>query len=225
MIAKTLKTINGPLRISIPSTIAEVTLGMLIKMQDDLSDLEVIAILAEMDKEELYNVINMQDFTTIFQEHILSLIHQIKYNCDNLPLPQHIFIAGKRINVISNLSIEPAGAFLECRNIIAEEINLHIKEYGEDDWKENFKPSLQSTAQILANYLYCPTTGLPYDDTKIEAFKLRVLRLSITITAPLAKYFFLKYPNLLTQKIGYLKGLQLLWKRKQALRRLRRSGT
>lgn len=228
MISKTLKTVDGTIKVTIPSMLHELTLGMLIAMQDDNSELETIAILSGIDKEELYNVRNINDFE-LFRDHVLSLAHQISYESDNLPLPKSILIAGKKVDVINNLSIEPAGAFMECRNIIADEINEHRLAYGDKEWDDyfeangkmpiDFKPSLNSAALILAHYLYCPTTKLPYNEEKAEAFKREVLKLSIALTIPIAKYFFLSYPNLWKQKQSYLKVIIQLWKRKLALRR------
>ena len=43
------------------------------------------------------------------------------------------------INVISNLSVEPAGAFMAARDIIADEINENVKQYGHNGMESHFK--------------------------------------------------------------------------------------
>ena len=215
MITKVLKTTDGQLKVSIPSTLSEITLGMLIAMEEDNSDLETISILSGIQKHELYNVRNIADLE-VFKEHVLSLAHQIKYQSDNPPLPKEIFIIGKKVKVPYNISIEPAGAFYECRNLIADEINQHIKDFGEDDWKEHFKPSLKTSALILAHYLYWPATGLLYDGEMAEAFQKEVCKLSMTLALPIAKHFFLNYPFLPTVKQSYYKVIIQMWKRKLA---------
>lgn len=217
MISKTLQTLDGQLKISIPSVISEITLGMLIAMQEDNSDIETISILSGISKDELYNVRNINDFD-IFKEHVLSLVHQISYECNNLPLPKQIFICGKKVEVTKDLNIEPAGAFMECRDLIADEINEHIKVFGEDDYKEHFKPSLKITSFILAHYLYCPTTGLNYNADKAEAFQKEILKLSIALTIPIAKHFFLNYPFAPKTKRKFFPAVIQTWKRKLALR-------
>lgn len=216
MISKNLNTVDGQIKITIPSVLSELTLGMLIQMQEDNTELETISILSGIPKDELYKVRNIDDFE-IFKEHVLSLVHQISYEADSLPLPKTIFICGKKITVPNDLNIEPAGAFYECRNLIADEINKHIETFGEDDWKHNFKPSLNLSALMLAHYLYYPATG-NYDDEKAEAFQSEVLKLSIAITIPLAKHFFLNYPFLPKEKRSYFQAVIRLWKRKLALR-------
>lgn len=223
MVTKVIRTTEGKLPVKIPSHISEVTLGMLIEMKDDKSNVETISILSGIPLDQLYLAKNISEFD-VFNDNVLSLVHQVRYDCDNLPIPKSIFVNGRKVDVVKNLSIEPAGAFMECRNIIADEINEHKKLFGEDEWQENFQPSLEATALIIAHYLYCPATGLPYSDEKAEAFKEHILKLSITITTPIAKYFFLNYPNLWKPKVGFLQGLYHLWKRKLALRRLKRTG-
>jgi hypothetical protein len=234
MISKTLRTTDGQIVIAIPSMLSELTLGMLIAMQNDNSELETISILSGIDKEELCNVRNINDFE-LFRDHVLSLAHQISYESDNLTIPKSIIIMGKKVDVINNLSIEPAGAFMECRNIIADEINEHRLAYGDKEWDEyfeangkmpiDFKPSLNSAALILAHYLYCPATNLPYNEEKAEAFKSEALKLSMALTMPIAKYFFLSYPNLWKQKQSYLKVVIQLWKKRRELKRSKGSRT
>ncbi len=230
MIEKTLKTIDGSLRVRIPTILNEITLGQMIGMQEKhyLNDLDAISILSGIPKEELNNVINFDDFS-IFGEYVESLANQIKYLYNNEIVPHNVsFILGKRkvdVKVIHNLSVEPAGAFLAARDIIADEINFHISLYGEDNWKEHFQPSLKACCNVLAQYFFCRATGKKYDEYEAEEFNEEVKKLRVTEALPIAKHFFTCYPDLLKQKIGFFQRLHLYWRRKQVLRRLRNLNT
>ena len=144
MITKTLTTTTGRLKINIPTDLSEITIGQLIAMS---AETDTIPIIPELTKEITDNIIDYKELENI-QEHILSLAHKIKY-CYETELPKTITIAGKTVNVIKNLSIEPAGAYLASRDLIADEINRHIEQFGEDEWKNNFSPSLESCAGLL----------------------------------------------------------------------------
>lgn len=230
MIEKTLKTIDGSLRVRIPTILNEITLGQMIGMQEKhyLNDLDAISILSGIPKEELNNVINFDDFS-IFGEYVESLATQIKYLYNNEMVPHHVtFNLGKRkvdVKVIHNLSVEPAGAFLAARDIIADEINYHICLYGEEHWKEHFQPSLKSCCNVLAQYFFCRATGKRYHEYEAEEFNEEVKKLRVTEALPIAKHFFTCYPDLLKQKIGFFQRLHLFWRRKQVLRRLRNLNT
>jgi len=175
MIEKTFRTTDGKLKIRIPTILNEITLGQMIEMQEKhyLNDLEAISILSGIPKEELNTVINFNDFQ-VFGEYVQSLAHQIKYLYNSELVPHKItFVLGKRqvmVNVINNLSVEPAGAFLAARDIIADEINIHINLYGEDHWKEHFQPSLRSCCCLLAQYFFCRTTGKKYNEYEADEF-------------------------------------------------------
>src|SRR5471030_338975 len=110
MIEKTLRTQDGKLRVSIPTILNEITLGQMMEMQqtNHLNDIEAISILSGISKEELYTVINIDDFQ-VFGDHVQSLAQQIKYLYDSDIVPNKVtFMLGKRkvvVNVIRNLSV------------------------------------------------------------------------------------------------------------------------
>ncbi|HEY9003360.1 MAG TPA: hypothetical protein VIM89_18535 [Mucilaginibacter sp.] len=226
MIEKTLKTIDGSLRVRIPTILNEITLGQMIEIQEKhyLDDLDAISILSGIPKDDLKNVINFNDFS-VFGESVQSLAHQIKYLYNSDIVPHNVnFMLGKRkvvVKVVHNLSVEPAGAFLAARDIIADEINNHINLYGEENWKEHFQPSLKACCNVLAQYFFCRATGKKYDEYEAEEFNDEVKKLRVTEALPIAKHFFTCYPDLLKQKIGFFQRLHLYWRRRQVLRRLK----
>jgi len=230
MIEKTLKTIDGSLRVRIPTILNEITLGQMIEMQEKhyLNDLDTISILSGIPKEELNNVISFDEFQ-IFGDYVQSLAHQIKYLYNSEAVPHNItFMLGKRrmtVKVIHNLSVEPAGAFLAARDIIADEINTHISLYGEEHWKEHFQPSLRSCCSLLAQYFFCRATGKKYDEYEADEFTEEVKKLTVTEALPIAKHFFTCYPDLLKQKIGFFQRLHLYWRKRQVSRRLKNLNT
>ena len=181
MIEKKLKTIDGSITLKIPDNLNELRLGQLMEMQQksNLSDIETISILAGVPVDDLQNIKDAHELG-VFEEAILSLATQIKflYNCDEIPKKVTFYIDEKpvAVNVMRNLAVEPAGAFLAARDIIAEEINNHIKEHGEEDWQERFNPSLRACAEVLAHYFYCRVTGERYNEYKIaETFASTIL--------------------------------------------------
>jgi hypothetical protein len=230
MIEKTLKTIDGSLRVRIPTILNEITLGQMIGMQEKryLNDLDAISILSGIPKDDLNNVINFDDFS-VFGDYVQSLAQQIRYLYNSDIVPHNVtFMLGKRkvaIKVIHNLSVEPAGAFLAARDIIADEINYHIGLYGEENWKEHFQPSLKACCNVLAQYFFCRATGKKYDEYEAEEFSEEVKKLRVTEALPIAKHFFTCYPDLLKQKIGFFQRLHLYWRRRQVLRRLKNLNT
>ena len=219
MIQKTLKTTHGKLNISIPTQLSEVTLGQLMEMQEktDMNDLDAISILSSIPVAELKRVVNFNDFQP-FGDHVLSLSHQIKelYQNDTIPKKVRFILDTKQVevNVIRNLSVEPAGAFMAARDIISEEINEHIKMNGEEDWKETFNPSLKACCHILAHYFYCRVTGNKYDEYAAEQFCGQIKKLGVTEALPIAKRFFTIYPGLSKQRTGCFHRFQQLWKKR-----------
>ena len=226
MIEKTLKTTNGKLRIKIPTSLGDVTLGQMMEMQEksNLNDMEAISILSGIPIEELQNVRNISDFA-VFEDYILSLSYQIKnlYNSDAIPAKVN-FYSDKRstsVNVIHNLSVEPSGAFMAARDIIADEINEHIKKYGEDNWKDNFNPSLKACCQVLAHYFFCRVTNKRYNEYEAEEFTNEIKKLRVTEALPISKHFFTCYPSLSKQKTNIWFPFLQFWKKRQVLNRLK----
>jgi len=185
MIEKVFKTTSGKLSVKIPSTLNEVTIGQMIQLQesDALNNLDAISILSGIPIEELQNVKNINDFG-VFADAVLSLSHQIKllYNSDTIPVAI-TFQTDKDdvvVKVNNNLSVEPAGAFMAASEIIADEINEHIKIHGEENWIEHFNPSLKACCNVLAHYFYCRVTGQKYNEYKAEEFSERIKQLRVT---------------------------------------------
>jgi len=228
MIEKILKTTDGKIRVRIPTLLNELTLGQMLAMQEKsyLDDLDAISILSGIPKDELNAVKNFEDFLT-FGDYVNSLANQIRYlyQSDSIPNRITFVIDGKKIviNVTHNLSVEPAGAFLAARDIIADEINEHINLYGEEDWQDHFLPSLKACSQVLSHYFFCRVTGKRYDEYEAEEFCEEVKKLKVTEALPIARHFFTCYPNLLKQKIGFLRQLRQRWRKRQVSRRLRNS--
>jgi hypothetical protein len=227
MIEKTLKTGDGKLKVRIPTILNEITLGQMMEMHERhyMDDLDAISILSGITREELYTVTNFDDFQ-VFGDYVQALAHQIKYLYNSDIVPHKVsFMLGKRkvtVNVIRNLSVEPAGAFLAARDIIAEEINEHINLYGEDGWQEHFQPSLKACCNVLAQYFFCRATGKKYDEYEAEEFTDEIKKLRVTEALPIAKHFFSCYPDLLKQKIGFFQRLHQYWRRRQVYKRLKK---
>ncbi|MES2377498.1 MAG: hypothetical protein V4553_13005 [Bacteroidota bacterium] len=228
MIEKTLKTTHGTISIKMPSQLKEVSLGQMMDLQDktDLSDLDAISILSGIAVEDLKDVNNFHDFN-VFGDAVLSISNQIKhlYNSNDIPSRVTFKIDGKtvKVNVIRNLSVEPAGAFMAARDIIAEEINEHIKLHGEEDWQGRFNPSLKACCQVLAQYFYCRVTGEKYNEYKADAFAETVKNISVVEALPIGKHFFMSYPNLSRVKTNYWLQPRLFWRRKRAYSRSKNS--
>lgn len=213
MIQKTLKTTKGKLTVQIPDKLEEVTIGQMMALQEetDLNDLKAISILSGIAVDELKNVKKMDDFA-VFGEAVLSLSHQIKYLYNSDVIPRKItFPNGKTVNVLSNLQVEPAGAFMAAREIIADEINEQITLYGEEEWQQRFNPSLKACSQILAHYFYCRATGKPYNEYEAEEFASEIKKLRVTEALPVSKHFFTCYPSLSKPKTGFFHRLRRHW--------------
>ncbi|MFD1255721.1 hypothetical protein ACFQ3S_02850 [Mucilaginibacter terrae] len=230
MIQKTLQTLTGKLQVSIPTTLHELQLGQLMAMQaaDKLDDLQAIHILSGVPLHDLQQVKSFAELQ-VFNDQVLMLAQEIKelYNSEAIPQTVTFSIDGKpqKVKVMKNLSVEPAGAFMASRDIIAEEISKHIALHGDENWQQNFNPSLQTCSQVLAHYFYSKVTGKPYDEELAAEFTGEVERLPVTDVLPIARYFFLNYPNLSRPKTGFWHRLFRRWNSGRALKILDRFGT
>lgn len=195
-----------------------------LQARPDITDLEAISILSGIPVIELHNIKNYDDLHQ-FGDAVLSLSYQIKhlYNSNEIPKEVIFMLSGgsgapfqkTKVKVMQNLSVEPAGAFMAARDIIAEEINTHIKTHGEDDWQEHFNPSLNACCQVLAQYLYCRATGKKYNEYEVENFIDEVKKLRVTEALPISKHFFTCYPSLSMPRISFWHRLLPYWKKGQ----------
>jgi hypothetical protein len=112
---------------------------------------------------------------------------------------------------------------MAARDIIAEEINEHIKLHGEDDWQECFSPSLKACCQVLTQYFYCRATGEKYNEYKADAFIETVKNISVVEALPIGKHFFMSYPNLSKPKTNYWLRSRQFWRGKRAFNRSKNS--
>ncbi|MFD0792775.1 hypothetical protein ACFQZX_04060 [Mucilaginibacter litoreus] len=226
MIQKTIKTTNGKLQVKIPSQLSELTLGQMIALQEkkDLSDLEAISILSGIPVTTLQQIANGDDLLE-FADNIMALSRQISnlYNSDDIP--KHITLKigedSVKVNVIRNLSVEPAGAFMAARDIIAEEIARHIDIYGQENWQDYFNPSLTACCDILAHYFYCRATSKAYDEYAIIDFTDTIKQLRVTEALPIAKHFFMRYPNLSKRKTPFWHRMSAFWKNGRVFKTLK----
>lgn len=234
MTERILKTTNGKLCIQMPTQLNEVTLGQMMDLQarPDITDIEAISILSGITVNELHNIKNYDDLHQ-FGEAVLSLSYQIKYLYNSNEVPKEVIFTMLGVNgmppqktkvkVMQNLSVEPAGAFMAARDIIAEEINTHIKTHGEDDWQEHFNPSLNACCQVLAQYFYCRATGKKYNEYEVESFIDEVKKLRVTEALPISKHFFTCYPNLSIPKTNFWHRLLMRLKKERASSRSKNS--
>lgn len=226
MIQKTLKTTTGKLTVSIPGNLTEVTLGQMIALQEKprLGDLDAISILSGIPVHELQSVRDVNDFA-VFAEAVLALSHQVKYlyNSDDIPKTITFNINSKpiKVKVLTNLAVEPAGAFFAAREIISDEIAEAIKQHGDDNWQQNFNPSLKACSQVLAHYFFCRATGKKYNEYHAEEFVTEIKRLRVTEALPIAKHFFTSYPSFTPPTTGCFHRLRQCWKKKLEYRLLK----
>lgn len=226
MIEKILHTPGGGIRVRIPTALNEITLGTMVALQQQAKPnaVEAISLLSGVPAKYLYSVADPEELAE-FDQYVRSLSNQVSYLYNSRMLPQEVeLLLGKRkvtVKVLRHLSIEPAGAFLAARDIIAEEINRQINLYGEENWREHFQPSLRSCSHLLAQYFFCRATGKKYDEIEAWQFTEQVEQLRVTDALPIAKHFFSAYPDLLHQHFSWLERLQHYWRRQKIIRRLK----
>jgi hypothetical protein len=230
MIEKTLKTTQGRLTIKIPTQLEELALGQLIDLQEkpELNDIEAISILSGIPLNQLQQVKNYSDLM-LFSDTVLSLAQQLTnlYNHRAIPKTITLFHKGKtvKVDVLKNLSIEPAGAFMASSEVIAEEMNQHLKRNEETNASAEFNPSLKACCQVLAHYFYCRTTGQKYDEYKAEEFAEEIKKMKVVEAPPISGHFFYCYPNLSKRRINFWQRLRPHWRRKQAFTNFKNSST
>jgi hypothetical protein len=222
---------NGKLKLNIPDSIQDVSLDMMIKFQQPaLSDLEAISALTATAVEQLYGLTDIAAVNEAILPFAQSLQHQFAYTYQAGSLPKQITIRnpGGNTQVITlgqDLGFFAYGAVMEARELMANEIVRHQQEYG-DAWQAHLNPDLRICGLIITHFLYnraFPThVPSPQD---IEQFYDVVKRLSITDIAPLARYFFLSYPNLPLRKPTRWQHLQMRWRNVPVLKRLRALAT
>ncbi|MDN3582761.1 hypothetical protein [Mucilaginibacter flavus] len=223
---------RGKLRVKIPTQLTDVSLGQMMAMQTktNLTDIEAISILSGIAIDELQQVKDVSDFHA-FGDAVLALSYQIKYLYNSDAIPKQVNFSlpksnrTKTVKVMQNLAIEPAGAFMAVREIIADEVNNHIKQVGEDNWQESFNPSLNTCCQVLAHYFFCKATGKKYNEYEVEEFMSQVKNMRVTEALPIAKHFFTCYPSLSIPKTSFWLRLQRLWKNGPASSRSRNLST
>ncbi len=203
MIEKNIKTTEGAMKITIATDLSEVTLQKFIDLQaiGVTTNLEAVGILSGIPKEELYTVRNIDDFR-MFKPTIDSLNHQA-VEVFNGEIPASItFPKYGKFKPVKNLSVEPVGAYISVSELIEKEQEV-AKAIYPDTWEDFFSPSLRSCLDILAHYFYSYVTGLPYTERGALDFTEVVKELPCTQALPIAKYFFLNYPHLTKQKVGF----------------------
>ena len=224
MIEQILKTTNGKIKVAVPGDISEMTLAQLMELQEstELNDLRAISILSGTSMQELQNVTDINDLH-YFTDCIFLLSHQLKNLHAHTDVPKQVCfnIGGKtkKVNVVHNLSVEPAGAFMAAGEVIGGEIQNFIKQHGEENWQQRFNPSLKACCQVLAQYFYCRATGQRYDEYRADEFTEQVKQLAVTEALPIARYFFTSFPNLSKTKTGFWHRLLLRWRKKPAYNR------
>ena len=230
MIEKTLKTTQGRLTIKIPTKLEELTLGQLIELQEkpELNDIEAISILSGITSDQLQLVKNYNDLL-VFSDTVLSLAQQLTNLYNHRAIPKTITLVHKgktvKVDVLKNLSIEPAGAFMTAGEVIAEEMNQHLQRDEETNTSTEFNPSLKACCQVLAHYFYCRATGQMYDEYKAEEFAEEIKKMKVVEALPISAHFFSCYPNLSRPRTNFWQRLRPHWRKKQAFTNFKNSST
>jgi hypothetical protein len=227
MTERTFKHINGKLKLSIPDSLQDVTLDMMIHFQQPaLSDLAAISALTQTPIEQLYGISDIAALNEAILPFAQSLQHQLAYTYEAGALPAQVklrYPGGKiqTITIGNDAGFYAYGAVMEARELMSTEIMRHQQTYG-DSWREHLNPDLRTCGLILTHFLYNRAyPGHVPSAIDIQQFFDVVKWLPITDAAPLARHFFLSYPNLPLRKQTRWQRLQRLWKNVPALIRLR----
>ncbi len=231
MTERTFKHINGKIKLAIPDSLQDVTLQMMIEFQQPaLSDLEAISALTQTPIEQLYGISDIAALNEAILPFAQSLQHQLAYTYEAGALPKQVTLRypggnTKVITIGDDVGFYAYGAVMEARELMATEIARHQQTYG-DTWRENLNPDLRTCGLIIAQFFYNRAyPGLVPSAMDIQQFFDVVKLLPITDAAPLARHFFLSYPNLPLRKQTRWQRLQRLLKNVPALMRLRPSVT
>jgi len=231
MTERTFKHINGKLKLSMPDNLQDVTLQMMIQFQQPaLSDLEAISALTQTPIKTLYGIIDIAALNEVILPFAQSLQHQLAYTYEAGVLPKQVTLrypggTAQVINLGEDVGFYAYGAVMEARELMTAEILRHQQTYG-DMWREHLNPDLRTCGLILTHFLYNRAyPGHVPSAIDIQQFFDVVKWLPITDAAPLARYFFLSYPNLPLRKPTRWQRLQHLWKNVPALIRSRPSVT
>lgn len=232
MITKTLKTTSGPLKISIPSDRSEITLGMLIDLTpppgEAFSELEQLSILSGVQYKGDEETLTLMDLTdmdelAVFDETLQKLAYQLRAFSEVEKIPTELTLImphnypasgrfkrwfnspnkGKVIQVISNLWIAPAGAYMEAKEVISADMKEWQEQNPQAKDLSDYKPKPESYLHILSLYFYCPATGEKFNSARAAAFQSVVRKCLIDDVLPIARHFFLKYPNLSKPKVKH----------------------
>lgn len=226
MIERTFKTIGRDLTVKIPSRLDEITLGQMIDFcKEGLTDLEAIAALTSIPVEALYGIRDVDAAVKAFVPIAESLRHQYLYLYNGNALPEKLTLPlgggkSKVVRLDGDLGFYTYGGVMEAMDIMSDEINRHIRLYGEEGWKEHFKPDLRACGLVLCHFLYNRVYRKVPSEPDITRFFDVVKWLPITEAGPIARYFFLNYQNLPVRNPSYWHRLQQRWKNALALRLL-----
>lgn len=222
---KQFKAVDGDITLSIPERFEEITLGQLIDLQAPGNNLvDEVAILSHVPKDDLYNIRNISDLASLTPA-IEELTAKILMDYDSSAMPKRITVGlteKKTIEISEDLGIRPAGAFIAADQAINAEMEKAREQYG-DDWEEHFKPSGDTLLTVLANFLYCEVTGLPWTEKGVNSFKHVVRWVPAYQALPIAKCFFLPYLNCASLTLSYWNKAKIIEQNRRELRNLRRS--
>ncbi len=214
----TVNTTEGKINLNVPSEVNDITLAILQGLEEkpNASELETLSILTSESLERLYTVRNVDELLST----VLPVINDLNagfadMDKDTLPKKLTLIIDGKaqEIKLSSTPGFYSYGAVQDAIEIIKSEFERMEK-------AESQIPSTKAFAWVLGCLLY----NLAYSSkvptaTEMDEFMSEVVsKLPAVTAAPLAKYFFLLYPNLpVKQPSSWDQALQRLRKGLESL--------
>lgn len=230
MITHKIKTTSGLIPITIPGNIDELTMGMLIKLTpepgDTLMSLQQLSVLSGIPLETdgpddicLYDVCDMESLD-IFSDTLKVLEYQLLSLKDERSIPESVTlpvtakhskkwfnIRGisniKKVKVLDNLTIQPAGAYMEAKQAIAGDFKEWQEHNPDDKDLTLYAPKISTMIRVLSLYLYCQATGEKFNRKRAAEFDSVVEQMPVSVALPIATYFFLRYLNLLKSNQTY----------------------